>query len=128
MSSSRHIFGEQLMRSKIWSASFAAKQIYLREQIKSTEPEPKPEPEPEPEPALAKIEPIAMHYRSSSYTAHVSYPLAQDSVPASFNKPWSLGFILWSPWMSVPNFMVIHQIVDAIFQSRPMYWTANANH
>ncbi len=35
----------------------------------------------------------------------------------------SLGFILWGPWISVPNLMAIHPTIVKTFQSGPKWWT-----
>ncbi len=34
-------------------------------------------------------------------------------------SPESVGFILWAPWIFVPNFMATYPIVLKIFQSGP---------
>ncbi len=41
----------------------------------------------------------------------------------AMGSPKSLGFILWEPLMSLPNFMAINPIVVEIFQSGPKWWT-----
>ncbi len=69
---------------------------------------------------------MASHPAVIDITTNVNLvlPLDRGKVKGSLK---SIGFILWGPWMSVQNVMVVHPIVVEIFQSGPKWGTVRQN-